>query len=102
MSDRMHHLLRNARQDAATQIDITYVAETDSLLNKDNGTAISKRNQDRIAVPFFTTKRDAGGTGMGLAIVAAVLKQINARIEAEPSEDGALFRIEFTADYEIR
>lgn len=91
----LHHLLQNAQQHSATQIDISYDPASDSLTVQDNGTGISARNHDRIIQPFFTTRRDAGGTGMGLAIVAAVLDQVGATIRAEPVESGAFFRLSF-------
>ncbi|WP_170423347.1 ATP-binding protein [Ruegeria arenilitoris] len=91
----LHHLLQNAQQNSATKIDFTYDSTSDSLTVQDNGNGISARNHDRIIQPFFTTRRDAGGTGMGLAIVAAVLEQVGASIRAEPVESGALFRLTF-------
>lgn len=91
----LHHLFQNAHQHSATRIDITYDAETASLTVRDNGIGVSSRNHERIVEPFFTTRRNAGGTGMGLAIIVAVLKQVGARIRSEPVEQGALFRIMF-------
>ena len=39
----------------------------------DNGEGVSPNNRTQIFDSFFTTRRDSGGTGMGLAIVRAML-----------------------------
>ncbi|WP_300069285.1 ATP-binding protein [uncultured Ruegeria sp.] len=91
----LHHLFQNALQYGATEVTMTFDIISNSLLIADNGSGISQKNRARIAEPFFTTRRDAGGTGMGLAIVAAILDQAGARIEALPVETGATFRLEF-------
>ena len=91
----LHHLLQNALQHGATLVDLTFDAESNSLIVSDNGTGISPRNSARIADPFFTTRRDQGGTGLGLSIVAAVLKQADATIEVMTPKQGASFRIRF-------
>ena len=39
----------------------------------DDGEGVSPNNRTQIFDSFFTTRRDSGGTGMGLAIVRAML-----------------------------
>ena len=39
----------------------------------DDGPGISTGNAAQVFEPFFTTRRDMGGTGMGLAIVQTLL-----------------------------
>lgn len=60
----------------------------------DNGQGISPANRERIFTPFFTTRRNEGGTGLGLEIVASILKAYNATIYLGPAESGAEFILE--------
>lgn len=60
----------------------------------DNGQGISPANRERIFTPFFTTRRNEGGTGLGLEIVASLLKAYNATIYLGPAESGAEFILE--------
>ena len=62
---------------------------------KDNGQGIAPEDQGRVLQPFFTTRRETGGTGMGLAIVSALLKNYGASISFMPSDIGASIMIEF-------
>ena len=59
----------------------------------DDGAGISPGNRDRVFEPFFTTRREAGGTGMGLQIVRSMLAAHGGTIRLLPSESGAAFEI---------
>lgn len=72
------HLVGNARSHGATQIKLR--AEREFLTVADNGGGISEGNRDRVFDPFFTTRRNNGGTGMGLAIVQRMLDAQGASI----------------------
>lgn len=87
------HMAQNARSHGATEVILSY---SDSVLRVlDNGEGISQNDADRLTEPFFTTRREEGGTGMGLAIVAAILEGYRATLKVKPSDMGAEFRIEF-------
>lgn len=60
----------------------------------DNGQGISAANRERIFTPFFTTRRNEGGTGLGLEIVVSLLKAYNATIYLGSAESGAEFILE--------
>jgi two-component system sensor histidine kinase CreC len=60
-----------------------------------DGDPISEANRDRIFDAFFTTRRDTGGTGMGLAIVKAVMTSHSGSIRLLPTERGARFELQF-------
>ena len=59
----------------------------------DNGSGRSKANQEKIFELFFTTRRDHGGTGMGLNIVKSVLEAHGGGINLVGVDDGAHFRL---------
>ncbi|MFA6283330.1 MAG: response regulator [Desulfurivibrionaceae bacterium] len=47
----------------------------------DQGCGISQKNLKRILDPFFTTKRDNGGSGLGLSISAGIMEEHGGRLE---------------------
>ena len=61
---------------------------------RDNGPGIAADIQDKIFIPFFTTKPIGEGTGLGLSIVKGIIEQHGGRITAENRPDGgALFTV---------
>lgn len=91
------HLITNAEGAGAARITIAarHSSGGVELVVEDDGPGISTGNQDRCFEPFFTTRRDQGGTGMGLAIVQTLLLAHGAEITLEPGTAGARFRIVF-------
>jgi signal transduction histidine kinase len=88
-------LLRNAAEHGAAAVRIA-AEHDDGMLRvtvADNGSGISPGNRDRVFEPFFTTRREAGGTGMGLQIVRSMLAAHGGTIRLLPSETGAVFEI---------
>jgi len=53
---------------------------------RDEGSGISPENLSRLTDPFFTTKRDQGGTGLGLSVSAGIVKEHGGtlRFESQP------------------
>ena len=91
------HLAENSAEHGAQHLAIAADQEDGRavLSVADDGSGISPGNRDRIFQPFFTTRRENGGTGMGLDIVRAMLQAYDACIELQPAETGAAFRMEF-------
>lgn len=54
----------------------------------DNGPGIPAENKSKIFDPFFTTKRPGGGSGLGLTIALAVVKDHGGTIEIGSTPDG--------------
>ena len=54
----------------------------------DTGVGIPPQDQARIFEPFYTTKGDQGGTGLGLSVTYGIITDHGGRIEVE-SEPGA-------------
>lgn len=93
----LQHLLMNAAEAGAKSVHLQArkTAFGPCLCIADDGPGISDGNRPHVFDPFFTTLRDSGGTGMGLAIVAGLLAAHGARILLVSSATGAAFDITF-------
>ena len=91
----LSNLADNATRHGGTVFDLSATRQgTLLVLNvSDNGEGVSPNNRTRIFDSFFTTRRDSGGTGMGLAIVRAVLQAHGGTIRLADSEAGAAFEV---------
>ena len=96
----LSHLADNAERHGATRLDIDAEIRgpVARVLVRDNGAGVSPNNRARVFDSFFTTRRDSGGTGMGLPIVRALLVAHRGEIELIPSEVGALFTLTLPLD----
>jgi two-component system sensor histidine kinase CreC len=95
----LSHLADNAGRHHATELKL--MASDDAgavrVVVSNNGDAISAANRDRIFDAFFTTRRDSGGTGMGLSIAQAMLRANGGSIRLLPPEQGVAFEVRFRA-----
>ncbi|MGB8835556.1 MAG: PAS domain S-box protein, partial [Candidatus Acidiferrales bacterium] len=84
-SRRDHGTLRIAIESAEGKVAFVFA---------DDGPGISPENLAKIFDPFFTTKRPGGGTGLGLTICLAIIKEHGGTMEVQSSPDsGAEFRV---------
>lgn len=96
----LNNLSDNSLQHGASKIKITTKLnrksnqQSISLNFHDNGSGISQSNRKRIFTPFFTTKRESGGTGLGLGIVESILKASDGKIMNQEVDSGALFIVQ--------
>ena len=67
------------------------------LIISDNGKGIPESELSKIYEPFFTTKRNKGGTGLGLHIVYNIITQLlKGTIQCSSSvKQGTTFYISF-------
>ena len=62
-----------------------------------DGDPISDANRENILDAFFTTRRDTGGTGMGLSIVQVVMASHGGSIQLVASNAGVTFELQLSA-----
>lgn len=88
-------IAENARQAGATRlaIDLTYRDSEAWIDLVDDGPGIPPADRARVFDPFFTSKRDSGGTGLGLPIARSLLHAYRGTLLLIPSDAGAHFRI---------
>ena len=81
------NLIINAIQSEATEIYLTLASMDNSGIQisvDDNGKGMSEEVKNHVFSPFYTTK--AQGTGLGLAVVYAVVKAHGGRVSLESTE----------------
>lgn len=99
----MVNLLVNAKQameeqsSSDRQIDITFTSGDQDLKIHvhDTGPGIPDQNLERVFEPFFSTKKDKGGSGVGLYMSRSVIEELNGTIKALSVNHGACFEIKF-------
>lgn len=91
------HLAENAVEAGAKTLTLASGQDDDGpwVTVEDDGPGISTGNAAQVFEPFFTTRRDMGGTGMGLAIVHTLLLAHGGQIALEDGDGGARFRVRF-------
>ena len=87
--------LDNALRHGSSTLDISATRRGNllQLVVIDNGEGVSPNNRTQIFDSFFTTRRDSGGTGMGLAIVRAMLDAHGGAIRLLESVQGTAFEL---------
>jgi polar amino acid transport system substrate-binding protein len=54
----------------------------------DEGSGIAPENLSHLTDPFFTTRRESGGTGLGLSVSATIIKEHNGSLEFASTPGG--------------
>jgi signal transduction histidine kinase len=94
------NIINNAKDQIAQKLQkdgkITISMKNNKIYIQDNGGGIPSDKLTRVFEPYFTTKEEGKGTGMGLYISKLIIeKNMNGKLNVENNEDGALFVIEF-------
>ncbi|MCJ8327132.1 MAG: cache domain-containing protein [Campylobacterales bacterium] len=83
-------------------IKITVKNEVDSIILyiEDNGGGVQVEPKSKIFDPYFTTKSDSEGTGIGLYMSKIIVeKNMNGKLDVKNSNEGAIFSIYLKKEY---
>lgn len=67
------------------------------ILVRDTGPGIPDEVKSRMFEPFFTTRASEGGTGLGLAVVKAIVDEHRGHVAFESSPAGTTFAVDLPA-----
>lgn len=70
-------------QENEIRISTRHTGETIELKVWDNGSGIAPENLDKLFLPFYTTKADGKGTGLGLPIVYGIIQEMKGDIRID-------------------
>jgi PAS domain S-box-containing protein len=96
------NLLANAKdiiiekrvEDGVISVDIREIKGDVYISVKDNGGGVPEKVIDRIFEPYFTTKEEGKGTGIGLYMSKMIIEDnMDGKLEVENLESGAEFRV---------
>lgn len=100
------NLVRNAMAatpaGGAITVRVDRAGEFVRLVVRDTGPGMDRETQSRLFDPFFTTRASEGGTGLGLAVVRAIVDEHRAKVDvySEPGS-GAEFVVSFPYRREV-
>jgi len=110
--DQLRQVFMNLTFNAAESMSVTeggtltittaFDAQEDSISVKfiDTGTGIPEANIPRMFEPFFSTKKEAKGVGLGLSVVYGIIKEHRGNIDvASQPGQGATFEIVLPRHY---
>ena len=81
--------------DKWVKITVAIENQITSVFIEDSGDGLPKHVQEKLFLPFFTTKEVGQGTGLGLSIVKGILDDHKATIQLEADHPNTCFRVGF-------
>ena len=88
------NLIRNALEAGGAQLHVRLDADDERGLAMvqidDDGPGIPKAERVRIFEPFYTTRREEGGTGLGLSVVHGIAREHGGQLKVESNAAGGL------------
>jgi signal transduction histidine kinase len=101
------NLLKNAqdvlKEEAVEKPYIKVTTEERKILICDNGGGISSEIINKVFDPYFSTKEDKNGTGLGLYMSKMIVEEHhNGSLTVENSADGACFTIILGEELNLR
>ncbi len=88
-------MLSNNIENRKISVELKLVEEIGYIKISDNAGGISEENIDRIFEPYFTTKEQGKGIGLGLYMSKMIIEDnMQGKIKIENSDNGAIFTIE--------
>ncbi len=73
--------LSDNEQSVTLTTSYNHESQTVSVSVADEGSGIATEHLTHLTDPFFTTKRETGGTGLGLSVSAGIVKEHNGSIQ---------------------
>ena len=93
----VHNLLDNARRyggaDASVVLRLWAEEHETGVEVEDSGPGISAANLPQVFDRFFTTGRERGGTGLGLALVRAIVEAHGGQVSVQSRPGRTTFRL---------
>lgn len=98
------NLARNAIQAAPrdTTVEVTLTRDADEVVLevRDHGAGVPDDLREKLFEPFFTTRAESGGSGLGLSVVRTIVLEHHGQVQFVSQPVGALVRVNLPHTHE--